>query len=310
MSLSHPGVVVVGSSNLDLVAQVERAPGPGETVLCETYFTAPGGKGANQAVAAARMGAPVVFIACVGDDAAGAATRAGCERDGIDVRHVVMIPDAPTGAAFIWVDRSGENRIVVASGANRRLSPAHVDSAAADFAQAAVVLCQLETPLPTVRRALERGREAGARVILNPAPAAALDRELLSLVDILTPNESEAARLLGLPEAQTETPEELAERLLIAGAGAIVLTRGERGVLVLASSGSPVHIPAPPIDVVDTTGAGDVFSGALAAFLAGGADLVTAARLAVTAASLACTRPGAQPSIPPLEEVTRTDERG
>jgi len=249
------------------------------------------------------MGAEVTFIACVGDDALGVSMRDGYAADGIEVEHIAAVPGVPTGTAFIWVEPGGENRIVVASGANAYLSPERIEAAAAAINGSAVLLCQLESPLDSVRSALQRARAAGLRTILNPAPATQLDESLLRLVDIVTPNEGEAARITGMDPGTDAAL--LAQRLLERGVRAAIITLGPDGVLLAESERHPdtMRIPAPAVNVIDTTAAGDVFSGALAALLAGGTSLVEAATRAVAAASFACTREGAQPSIPTRAEL-------
>ena len=271
-------VVVVGSANLDLVAATGRHPSPGETVLGHGYDEFPGGKGLNQAVAAARSGATVAFVGAVGSDAAGERLRAVLEAEAIDATRLADV-DRPTGRAMIVVDDAGENSIVVIPGANGAVEPAE------ELPPSRVVLCQLETPLPVVERALDLGRTTGARTILNPAPARTLPTELLALVDVITPNEHEADRLGG-PEA-----------LLAAGCGAVVVTLGGEGAAIHTGD-ETVHVPAFDVDVVDTTGAGDAFNGALACRLAAGEPLPRAVRWAAAAGALATTVRGAVPAQP------------
>jgi ribokinase len=294
-------VVVVGSANTDMVARVARLPLPGETVLGGDFATAPGGKGANQAVAAARLGAVVTLVACVGADALGDAAVLGFEAEGIDTQYVVRDPEAPTGVALITVDAAtGENSIVVASGANAKLSVGLIQMAAGAIRDADVVVCQLESPLATVQAALQLARDAGKITILNPAPAQALSDELLALVSVLTPNETEAALLAGNASA---TPEEAAAILLARGVGQLVVTLGADGVL-LASEAETTRLPAHAVSsVVDTTAAGDCFTGALAVALGEGMSLRSAVAFANAAASLSVEKAGAQPSLPNRYEV-------
>ncbi len=293
-------VAVVGSLNMDLVVRSPRIPAPGETVLGGSFFTAPGGKGANQAVAAARMGAAVTMVGRVGADGFGAALLDALAADGIDVRWVGRDEDAATGVALIVVDDRGQNTIVVASGANSRLSPADVAAADEALAGCDVLLLQLETPLETVLAAAQVAHRHGARVILNPAPAGVLPAPLLALVDTLVPNESETALLTGL----AGDVEAAAAALLAQGVGRLILTLGERGAL-LAEHGSVQRFEAFPVTVVDTTAAGDAFVGALAAALGEGRPLAEAVRWGNAAGALAATDWGAQPSLPRRDKVLR-----
>jgi len=300
-------VLVVGSLNQDLVVPVPRHPRPGETAIGGGLARHPGGKGANQAVAAARMGAAVRMIGRVGDDAFGQALIANLEREGVDTSGVRALSGVPTGVALITVDPRGENAIVVSPGANARLGPE--DLSPAEFTGARVVLLQLEVPLDAVREAARLGKEAGARVILNAAPAQRLPEELLALLDLLVVNEHEAAAIL--EATPPETPEEaLAQaRALARRVPVSVITLGEKG-LVYASGETSGHLPAFPVQAVDTTAAGDAFVGALAAALAEGAPLSDALRLGAAAGALAATRPGAQPSLPRRDEAVALLARG
>lgn len=294
-------IVVVGSANTDMTARVARLPGPGETVLGGEFAMLPGGKGANQAVAAARLGAVVTFIACVGADTLGDAAVLGFEAEGIDTRYIVRDPDAPTGVALITVDAAtGENVIVVASGANAKLSVGLVTMAAAAIREADVVVCQLESPLDTVQAALKLAREAGKTTILNPAPAQALSDELLSYVSVLTPNETEAALLAG--EAAV-TPTQQANALRERGATNVVITLGAKGALAVSEAQETLIQSFAPKETVDTTAAGDCFTGALAVALGEGKTLGSAVMFANAAASLSVEKAGAQPSLPSRYEV-------
>ncbi|HLF02366.1 MAG TPA: ribokinase [Anaerolineales bacterium] len=291
-------IVVVGSSNTDLIVRADRLPAPGETVLGGDLITAPGGKGANQAVAAARLGAEVTFVARVGKDMFGEAALENFRREGIDTRFVIQDATAPSGVALIVVGQNGQNIIAVAPGANRRLTPNDVHAAESAFAGARVVLLQLETPMETVVAAARAGRSAGATVILNPAPAQTLPNELYSLIDIVTPNESEAALLTG--EA---TPEAAARILLQRGVKSVIVTLGEAGVLVAASPDDIRRAPGFDVNVVDTTAAGDAFNGGLAAALARGESSESALSYSQAVAAISVTRMGAQPSLPTEAEV-------
>ncbi len=274
-------VCVVGSANLDLVTSTARRPAPRETVLGTGFAEHPGGKGLNQAVAAARAGAAVAFHGAIGADAAGDTLRAVLAAEDIDV-SAGRVADAPSGRALIVVDEDGENSIIVVPGANASVR-------IADVAPARVVLVQLEIPLPTVSAALRAGHRVGATTILNPAPAAVLPDELWPLVDVVVANDAEADALGGV--------DALGERV-----SRVVVTRGADGVEVL-TPGERWHQRAFPVSVVDTTGAGDAFCGVLAARLAAGADLRAAVRAGAAAGALAATRPGAVPALPHLESV-------
>lgn len=282
-------VVVVGSANLDLVARTLRLPGPGETVLGSDFAEHPGGKGLNQAVAAARAGASVAFVGAVGDDDAGRTLHSVAATEGIDVSGLSVADGVATGRAVITVDDSGENSIVVVPGAN---ASAHVG----DLPAATVVLAQLEIPVATVIAAFAVARTAGSRTVLNPAPVpvGGLPDELLSLCDILVPNEHEVELLGGVDE------------LLASGVAAVVVTQGAAGVTVTeAPDATTWSVEAFEVDPVDTTGAGDAFCGALAARLAAGADLRPAVRYAAAGGALATTIAGAVPSLPHAVDIER-----
>lgn len=276
-------VCVVGSANLDLVATAERLPRPGETVLGTGYAEHVGGKGVNQAVAAARSGARTAFVGAVGDDPAGRLLRATLAADGIDDSGVETVSE-PTGRAMILVDGRGENSIVVVPGANAWVS---VD---ASLTPATVVAVQLEIPVPAVESALARARAAGARTLLNPAPAAPLPATLLGRCDVVVPNQHELELLGGV------------DALLATGCGAVVTTIGGDGAEI-ATAGGREHVPAFTVDVVDTTGAGDAFCGALASRLAAGDPLSVAVRWAAAAGALATTVHGAVPAQPTADAI-------
>jgi ribokinase len=282
-------IAVVGSINLDLVVAVERHPAPGETVVGGDRRELPGGKGANQAVAVARLGADVAMVGRVGADAQGTRLRDHLANEGIDVEHVVVDDDAPTGMALIAVDGAGENTIVVSPGANARVGAGDVQAARDVLAGAAVTLLQHEVPVSAVDAAIVA---AGGTVVLNPAPARALTRQ----VDVLVPNRGELAGLTG----RNGDPAELAHSFDLAAA--VVVTLGSEGALVVDGDRTE-RIEAPRVNAVDTTGAGDAFCGALAQALAEGADLVEAARWAVRVAAVSVTRVGAQSGLPRREDV-------
>jgi ribokinase len=297
-----PAIIVVGSSNTDMIIKLDRIPRPGETILGGEFVTAAGGKGANQAVGAARAGGKVTFIARVGRDMFGDQAVAGFRRDGIDVTYIVRDPAAPSGVALIFVAKDGENSIAVAGGANRRLSPADVKNAKRAFAGATAVVVQLETPLDTVQATAGLAAKAGVRVILNPAPARPLPDELLALVSVLTPNETEAELLTGVAVSNEATAAEAADQLLARGVQNVVITMGARGVFV-AGKDVRQSLPAFTVKAVDATGAGDVFNGALVVALAEGRPLLEAARFGSAAAAISVTRFGAQPSAPMRHEI-------
>ncbi len=282
---------------MDLVVNVQRHPQIGETILGGRFATFPGGKGANQAVATARMGAHVSMIGCVGNDGFGAELRNVAAQDGIDLAYISVEEQEATGIALITVDADGRNTIVVASGANASLSRPHLLAAQAAFSSADVLVTQLENPLATVREAIEMASRSGMKIILNPAPAQPLDRELLSKVDYFIPNEREAMQVSGV-----ETPEDAIQTLLEWGVRNLIITLGEKGALIVSAEGR-TNIPAYPVKAVDTVAAGDAFVGAFAAAIAQGLGLAAAARLGNAAAAISVTRPGAQPSLPKRAEV-------
>jgi len=293
-------VIVVGSSNTDMIVRAGRLPLPGETVLGGDLTTAAGGKGANQAVAAARLGAPVTLVARLGSDMFGQQTLTAFRREGLDLTYVQQDAGTPSGVALIVVGPGGQNIIAVAPGANRNLTAVDVAAAQPAIAQARVMLLQLEIPQSTVLAASLAGRVAGAIVVLNPAPADVLPSALYEAVDILTPNESEAAMLAGLPPDQ---PEAAATALLARGVGVVIVTLGPAGVLVAQRGKATRHFDGFRVKAIDTTAAGDALNGGLAAALARGDDLETAVRYAQAAAALSVTRAGAQPSLPTGREV-------
>lgn len=297
-------VIVVGSYNTDLAVGTPRFPRPGETVLGGDLRLGPGGKGSNQAIAAARLGAGVHFIGRVGKDQFGREALATLTREGIDTSFMVADAESPTGAAVILVAETGENEIVVASGANRRLSPADVERASAVFTHGSVFLAQLEVPVETVVKAAEVAKGAGSFSILNPAPADPDLVRFLPLFDLVTPNETEAGILAGMAVESRETAEEAGRRLVDLGARAALVTLGRKGSVYVAP-GRTLFTPALTVRAIDTTGAGDAFNGALAVALARGDALDQALRFASAAAALSVTRPGTANSLPNQEEVTR-----
>jgi ribokinase len=302
-----PAIVVVGSLNMDFVVGVEHLPAPGETVLGRNFQMFPGGKGANQACAAAKLGGNSVavrMIGRVGYDLFADHLKASLSAAGVDVSAVHATKSQATGVALISVDRAGQNSIVVASGANGELAAADVEAMRPVFRGARLALFQLETPLETVAGALALARQEGLQTVLDPAPAQPLHAEVLERVDILTPNETEALRLLGRPPSRVSPLEaiEMAEALRRLGPKTVIVKLGDQGCL--AHDGiAPRHFPGFPIDVKDTTAAGDTFNAALAVALAEGAPVEHALRFANAAAAISVTRLGAQASAPSRREV-------
>ncbi|APC14845.1 ribokinase [Pseudomonas frederiksbergensis] len=295
-------VVVVGSLNMDLVTRAQRLPRAGETLHGESFATVSGGKGANQAVASARLGAQVSMIGCVGEDAYGEQLRAALQAEQIDCQALTSV-EGSSGVALIVVDDNSQNAIVIVAGANGLLTPDVVAGFDTVLMAADVIICQLEVPMQTVGYVLTRGRELGKTVILNPAPATSpLPADWYSSIDYLIPNESEASALSGLPVDSLESAELAASRLIAAGAGKVIITLGPQGSL-FASGQSVEHFPAPKVKAVDTTAAGDTFVGGFAAALASGKSEAEAIRFGQVAAALSVTRAGAQPSIPSLSDV-------
>ena len=291
-------IVVVGSLNMDLVVRSPRHPQPGETLLGSEFHTFPGGKGANQAVAAARLGGQVKMIGRVGADAFGKSLIQTLTNDGVDTSQVKQLGVA-TGVALITVDEAGQNTIVVVPGANGELPPPDLLAAESVFEGASVVVMQLEIPLLTVMYAADLAHRHGARVVLNPAPAQPLGATLLKQVDALIPNQPEAALLTGCALAG-----DAARRLIASGVRSVIVTLGEDGVLI-AEGETATHLPAHRVNVVDTTAAGDAFVGAFAVALAEGRSTREAAAWGNAAGALAVTRAGAQPSLPTRDELER-----
>ncbi|MGK9418275.1 ribokinase [Pseudomonas cedrina] len=295
-------VVVVGSLNMDLVTRASRLPRAGETLIGQTFSTVPGGKGANQAVACARLGADVSMVGCVGTDAYGTQLREALQVEGIDCRAVSTV-DGSSGVALIVVDDSSQNAIVIVAGSNGELTPASLQAFDAVLQAADVIVCQLEVPMDTVGHALKRGRELGKTVILNPAPASGpLPAEWYASIDYLIPNESEATALSGVTVDSIDSAKVAATQLIRAGAGKVIITLGSQGALFADGQGFE-HLSAPTVKAVDTTAAGDTFVGGFAAALANSKSEAEAIRFGQVAAALSVTRAGAQPSIPTLHDV-------
>jgi len=296
-----PKITVAGSLNMDLCVETPRVPVMGETILGGGFFTSPGGKGANQAVAAAKLGANVSMLGRAGGDAFGAQLMENLRASGVDTEHIRVTEEAPTGAAVILL-KDGDNCIIVDPGANALLTPADIEASEPVIAASDILVLQLEIPLNTAKRAMELARAHGVQVLLNPAPAQKLPADFLALADVLTPNESECGILTGLPCGTLEEAGRAARALLNMGVPRVCVTLGGAGVMY-NQGGSMVHRPALPVKVADTTAAGDSFTGALAVSLGGGADFGEAVDFAQAVAALTVTRRGAQESLPRLEEV-------
>ncbi|WP_080057865.1 ribokinase [Spirosoma aerolatum] len=298
-----PGqILVVGSSNTDMVVQTTKLPAPGETVLGGTFFMNPGGKGANQAVAAARLTGNVTFVAKVGTDIFGEQAVAGFRQEGINTTYIQSDPDHPSGVALINVDAAGENCITVAPGANAQLRPAETNPALASAETDALVLVQLEIPLDTVVHIIGEAATRGLRVILNPAPAQPLPDELFPNLFLITPNETEAELLTGIRVDDLSGAGQAAQKLHAMGVSNVIITLGSKGAYLSTGTQSQL-IATPPVKAVDTTAAGDCFNGALAVALAEGQPLPDAIAFACKAASISVTRMGAQASMPRRNEV-------
>lgn len=295
-------ILVIGSSNTDMVVKTDKLPAPGETVLGGTFLMNPGGKGANQAVAAARLGGRVTFVAKVGNDIFGQQAIDGFQQEGIDTTYMLTDADHPSGVALINVDAAGENCITVAPGANAHLQPAETEAALQGTKPDTLVLLQLEIPLPTVEYVVRQGAAQGLRVILNPAPAQSLSNDLLSHLFLITPNETEAELLTGIHVIDQSTAEQAAQKLCELGVKNVVITLGSKGAY-LHTSDERQLITTPRVTAVDSTAAGDCFNGALAVALAEDQSLAQAVVFACKAASISVTRMGAQASMPIRSEI-------
>jgi len=295
MAAARPVVTVVGSYAVGMTLRTDRIPVPGETRIGSDFDLGPGGKGSNQAIQSARLGADVELVTCLGRDRFGDDAIELYGREGVGTRHLVR-SDRSTGVGFIIVDAAGQNVIVLDMGANHELRPAHVEAAQQRIAASGAVLTQLEVPLDVALTTLRLAREAGVTTLFNPAPARTIPAEALAGIDIVTPNLGELRVLQGLPADADADDLALCRRLLAAGVGTVVLTRGEEGALIVRRDGE-LAIPSHAVDVVDSTGAGDAFSGTLATSLAGGMTLEAAVLRAAAAGALACTRLGVVPSL-------------
>jgi ribokinase len=290
-------IVVVGSSNMDMVVKTDHIPVPGETVLSGSFFMNPGGKGANQAVAVARLGGEVSFVSKMGNDIFGKQFSQLFSDEGIDTRYILSDEDLPSGVALITVDNAGENSIVVASGANANLQSSDIDGALTQIANAGILLVQLEIPMSTVNYVIRFASSKGVKVILNPAPANSLGAELMQCIYILTPNKTEASMISGIDVTDLETAKKAAQLICKMGAQNVVVTMGSLGA-VICKLGECSEVKARMVETVDTTAAGDVFNGALAVAVAEGKELEEAVDFACQAAAISVTRLGAQSSIP------------
>ena len=303
-------IVVIGSSNTDMVVKTSHLPAGGETVLGGDFFMNAGGKGANQAVAAARYGNRVVFVAKTGNDLFGEQVRTSMKEDGIVTDYVFIDNEHPSGVALITVNQEAENCIVVAGGANMHLSKEDIDKAREEVVNADVVLMQLETPIDTVEYAAHLAAEAGVRVILNPAPAPAepLSKELIRDLYLITPNRSEASRLTGIEVTDLGSAQRAALALYDMGAKNVVVTLGSEGSLVYDGQ-IMMRVEAIKVEAVDTTAAGDTFNGVLASVIAEGKSLIEAVKEATVAGAISVTRMGAQPAAPTREEIEQMKKR-
>jgi len=295
-------ILVVGSSNVDMVVKTARFPKPGETLLGGDFLMNAGGKGANQAVAAARLGGNVTFICKLGEDVFGSQSSKLFEAEGINTAYVLLDNENPSGVALITVDDAAENCIVVAPGANARLSPEDLDKLSHVIDQAGFILMQLEIPLETVIFVAQRAFRSGARVILNPAPACTLPEELYSYLSIITPNEKEASLLTGIEVSDIASAKLAAKALQAKGVQQVIITMGEQGALIL-NGDQFTRVAAPVVAAIDTTAAGDVFNGALIVALSEGKDIIKAVTFACEASAISVTRLGAQVSVPLRKEI-------
>ncbi|HEY8783123.1 MAG TPA: ribokinase [Mucilaginibacter sp.] len=298
----RPYILVVGSSNTDIVVKAHHLPVPGETILGGTFLMNAGGKGANQAVAAARLGGNVIFIAKIGNDIFGEQAVQLFKEEGIDSGYMIADPKNPSGVALITVDANGENCIVVAPGTNAALKPADLQKAEPIIKNAALKLMQLEITIETVEYVIGAAAENNVKVVLNPAPACLLPDDLLSKVSIITPNETEAEMLTGIKVTDTDSAETAAEALAEKGIETVIITMGAQGAFML-HDGARHFFPAPVCKAIDTTAAGDVFNGALAVAIAEGKDILEAVPFAIRAASLSVCKMGAQASAPYRDEL-------
>jgi ribokinase len=295
-------IYVIGSSNTDMVIRTQKLPLPGETVLGKDFIINPGGKGANQAVAAARLGGDVTLVAKVGDDLFGKQALEHFRKENINISFVSTDSEVPSGVALIGVDARGENSIMVAPGSNSNLTVENVGMAINHVQRGSIILVQLEIPMETVAFSIRKGHNAGCKVIFNPAPASAIDNRLLRHVEVITPNELEAEILTGIRVLDIPTAQRAAQKLHEMGVANVIITLGSKGAYLLNDS-VQMLLPSPPVTPVDTTAAGDCFNGALAVALSEGLAIDQAVSFACEAASISVTRMGAQSSMPYKKEV-------
>lgn len=301
-------IVVVGSSNMDLVAKAPRIPVIGETLTGTDFFMVPGGKGANQAVAAAKLGADVILVAKLGNDLFASKSLENFKSVNINTTHIEQLDGVPSGIAIIAIDDNGQNSIIVVPGANGKLTPADIDKAQSDIKSAAVVIAQLEIPIETVERAAKIANENNVPFILDPAPAKPLSDKLLSMVDIIKPNETEAKILTDIEVIDQPSAEKAANALLAKGVKTVIITLGEKGLLLATKDGAK-FIEAIAVQAVDSTAAGDAFTGALATAIAQGKTITDAVELAKAVAAFSVTKTGAQTSMPTLKELNEFLEK-
>jgi len=295
-------ILVIGSSNTDMVVKSQRFPVPGETILGGEFFMFPGGKGANQAVAAARLGGDVTFVTRVGDDVFGRQAVEGFKKEGIDSAGIIVDQEHPSGVAMITVNDEGENQIVVASGSNAFLVKKDIDLLDQLFTASDIILVQLEIPIATVEHVIAKGRELGKKVVLNPAPAHSISHQALSGLFCITPNQKEAQLLTGVKVVDRESALEAGQVLLSKGVHHVIITMGGKGSIYI-SIDEVIEVSAPLVQVVDTTAAGDVYNGALCVALAAGQAWKKAMEFATKSSAIAVTKMGAQASAPLLSEL-------
>ncbi|MGB9595429.1 MAG: ribokinase [Candidatus Poribacteria bacterium] len=300
--MRRPKITVIGSSNTDLIATVPRLPSPGETVMGIDFIVAPGGKGANQAVAIARIGGDVTFIAKIGIDDNGKRSLENFKKDGINTDFVFQTDEAPSGVALIFVDKNGENMLVPVPGANGKLTLDDIEKARTAIENTDIIVLQLEVPLETVEYAIKIAYKVNVPIVLNPAPGRKLDSDLIKMVTYITPNETEAEILTDIKVTDDNTAKETGERLLQLGAKTAIITLGKRGAMVVNKDGNQL-VPAFQVDAIDATAAGDAFTGGFAFAIATGKDIISSVKFGNAVAGLTVTKMGAQPSMPKKDEL-------